>query len=82
MKQEIRIKRAYEPAQSNDGFRVLADGMWPRGVRKEDLHGKLWARQIAPSKKLRQWFGHDPKRWTQFRERYEAEIIEAAKGSL
>lgn len=74
MKQAVRVKRAYEPAARSDGFRVLVDRVWPRGVRKEDLHVKIWAKEIAPSTALRKWFGHDPKRWAEFRRRYLAEL--------
>lgn len=93
MADEVRIKRAYDAPARGDGYRVLVDRVWPRGVSKEDLHLKLWAKELAPSTKLRQWFGHDPKRWNEFRERYEWElmdakceaqirdIIDAAKGS-
>lgn len=78
MKPRVLIKRAYERADRSDGFRVLVDRVWPRGVRKEDLHVKLWAKEIAPSAKLRAWFGHDPERWSQFRERYRAELRDPA----
>lgn len=74
MRHEIVIKRAYEPASKADGFRVLVDRLWPRGVSKADLHVKIWAREIAPSTELREWFGHDPDRWTDFRKRYRAEL--------
>lgn len=72
--QEVHVKRAYEPARRSDGFRVLVDRVWPRGVRKEDLRVRLWAKDIAPSTQLRQWFGHDPARWTEFKKRYQAEL--------
>jgi uncharacterized protein YeaO (DUF488 family) len=74
VKHEITIKRAYEDAKATDGFRVLVDRLWPRGVSKERLHVKLWAKDIAPSTKLRTWFAHDPDRWTEFRKRYEKEL--------
>lgn len=74
MAHEIRIKRAYEPQARGDGYRVLVDRVWPRGLRKEDLHVKLWAKELGPSTELRQWFGHDPKRWKQFVERYKTEL--------
>lgn len=74
---QIRIKRVYEPAAKDDGFRVLVDRVWPRGISKEEAHLNLWAKNIAPSTKLRQWFGHDPDRWTEFQKRYEEELREA-----
>jgi uncharacterized protein YeaO (DUF488 family) len=73
-KHEIRIKRAYDAPARGDGFRVLVDRVWPRGLSKDDLQIDLWVKEIAPSTKLRQWFGHDPERWMEFRERYEREL--------
>jgi uncharacterized protein YeaO (DUF488 family) len=71
---EIRIRRAYDPPSRGDGFRVLVDRVWPRGVSKQDLQLDQWAKEIAPSTRLRQWFGHDPERWQKFQERYFAEL--------
>lgn len=70
----IRIKRAYEPARPADGHRVLVDRLWPRGLSKERAHLDEWAKDIAPSDALRRWFGHDPRRWEKFRERYLGEL--------
>jgi uncharacterized protein YeaO (DUF488 family) len=70
----IRLKRAYEPAASGDGTRVLVDRLWPRGVRKADAALDGWAKELAPSTALRQWFGHDPARWPEFQKRYREEI--------
>ncbi|HTB72711.1 MAG TPA: DUF488 domain-containing protein [Polyangiaceae bacterium] len=70
----VRIKRAYEPARPADGHRVLVDRLWPRGVSKERAHLDEWLKDIAPSDALRKWFGHDPRRWEQFRERYLREL--------
>lgn len=71
----IRIKRVYEPAAPEDGYRVLVDKLWPRGVRKEALRYDLWARQITPTPELRTWFHADPgARWPEFRRRYMAEL--------
>ncbi len=70
----IRIKRIYEPAEQKDGFRVLVDRLWPRGVSKDKARINLWLRDVAPSSALRIWFGHDPERWTEFRARYHAEL--------
>ena len=72
----IRIKRVYEPPARGDGFRVLVDRLWPRGVKKEAGLMDAWARDLAPSTELRKWFGHEPGRWTEFRSRYRAELKE------
>jgi len=73
-KPDIQIKRAYLPASPDDGVRVLVDRLWPRGVRKSDLAIAQWAKEVAPSTELRQWFGHDPDKWGEFRRRYRAEL--------
>ncbi len=70
----LRIKRVYEPVGSKDGLRILIDGLWPRGIRKDDPRVGTWLRAIAPSSELRTWFGHDPMRWEAFRARYAAEL--------
>ena len=70
----VLLKRAYEPAGRRDGERVLVERLWPRGVRKEALHVSWWAKDVAPSTALRQWFGHDPVRWPEFVRRYRAEL--------
>ena len=70
----IRLKRAYEPAVASDGRRVLVERLWPRGVTKQRLRLDQWAKDVAPSPALRRWFGHDPRRWTEFRRRYFAEL--------
>lgn len=75
----IRLKRAYEPAGRDDGTRVLVDRLWPRGVRKADAAVHRWAKELAPSTTLRKWFGHDPERWQEFRERYMREVREQAE---
>ena len=83
MKHEIQVKRAYEPASRGDGFRVLVDRVWPRGVSKDELHLREWAKDIAPSTQLRQWFGHDPSRWSEFRDRYKKELAnDAARDAI
>ncbi len=71
---EIRLKRAYEEPGENDGTRVLVDRIWPRGVSKERLKLAVWVKEIAPSPELRQWFGHEPERWDEFKRRYFAEL--------
>ena len=70
----IQIKRAYEPPAPGDGKRILLDRLWPRGVRKEVLALDQWAKELAPSTELRQWFGHDPALWIEFRRRYAVEL--------
>jgi uncharacterized protein YeaO (DUF488 family) len=70
----LRIKRACEPSKPEDGERYLVDRLWPRGVRKGALALKDWLKDVAPSDKLRRWFGHDPARWDGFRLRYRAEL--------
>ncbi len=70
----IRIKRAYDPAAPSDGTRILVDRLWPRGVKKSEADIAQWMKEIAPSNELRKWFGHDPKRWEEFRRRYKAEL--------
>ena len=70
----VRLKRVYEPAAPEDGVRVLVDRLWPRGLRKADAPIDRWMKDIAPSTQLRQWFGHDPERWPEFRRRYTREL--------
>lgn len=72
----IAIKRAYEPAAKSDGVRILVDRVWPRGISKEELKLHAWKKELAPSTPLRKWFGHDPKRWSEFKRRYRAELKE------
>ena len=87
------IKRIYEPANPNDGYRVLVDRLWPRGVSRQKAALDDWMKDIAPSTELRQWFGHEPSRWVEFQRRYKAELRQhgtdldrlrgiAAKGTL
>lgn len=70
----IRLKRAYEPADPGDGTRILVDRLWPRGVSRLDAALDLWEKELAPSAELRVWFGHDPARWMEFQIRYADEI--------
>lgn len=70
----IRIKRAYEARARGDGRRILVERLWPRGLRKEDLHADAWMKEVAPSAALRQWFGHKVERWDEFRRRYKKEL--------
>lgn len=74
MATDVRIKRAYDPPAASDGYRVLIDRVWPRGVKREELRIDDWARDLAPSAELRRWFGHDPARFDEFRARYRAEL--------
>lgn len=73
---DVRTKRAYEPATASDGYRVLIDRLWPRGVTRERAHLDEWARELAPSADLRGWFAHDPARFAEFRRRYTSELGE------
>ncbi len=70
----IRIKRVYEPPTPDDGFRVLVDRLWPRGLTKEAAALNLWLKEIAPSHELRKWFHKDAARWHEFQARYRAEL--------
>ena len=70
----FRIKRAYAPPRPEDGTRVLVDRLWPRGLAKDAAAVDLWLKEVAPSKELRQWFGHDPARWKSFSAKYLKEL--------
>jgi uncharacterized protein YeaO (DUF488 family) len=70
----IRLKRAYDPPAKDDGFRVLVDRVWPRGMTRQQLQVEDWLKDVAPSTELRRWFGHDPRRWDEFRKRYGEEL--------
>lgn len=70
----IVTKRAYEPAAAADGYRVLIDRLWPRGVSKAKARLDAWEKDIAPSRELREWYGHDPAKWPEFRRRYTREL--------
>lgn len=72
----IQLKRVYDPATANDGFRVLVDRLWPRGVSKEKAALGLWLKEVAPSDELRKWFGHDPAKFDEFKTRYEKELAD------
>ncbi len=89
----IRIKRAYEEPDEEDGTRILVDRLWPRGLTKEKARVDLWLKDVAPSTELRKWFAHDPAKWAEFRSRYLEELKrnkeqlsllrqEAAKGTV
>src|SRR4051794_10767928 len=77
----IQLKRAYDPRGPSDGYRVLVDRLWPRGLSKEEAHFDAWLKDLAPSEGLRKWFGHEPERFREFRRRYEEELAaEPARG--
>jgi uncharacterized protein YeaO (DUF488 family) len=71
---DVRLKRAYEPASPEDGYRVLIDRLWPRGVSRQQAKLDDWDNELAPSTELRRWFGHDPSRFEEFRRRYVQEL--------
>jgi uncharacterized protein YeaO (DUF488 family) len=73
-KPDIHLKRAYEPPSPDEGRRILVARLWPRGLRKADAAIDRWVKEITPSSDLRRWFGHDPSRWEEFRQRYRAEL--------
>lgn len=89
----VDVRRVYDDATGRDGYRVLVDRLWPRGVAKTALRFDTWSKDIAPSSELRRWFGHDPSRFDEFSRRYRAElrqqpaaqavsdVLEAARGS-
>jgi len=74
-KYQVKLKRAYEKPEKSDGFRVLIDRLWPRGISKEKAKIDLWLKDIAPSNELRKWFGHDPEKWLEFQKRYKKELV-------
>lgn len=72
----VKLKRAYDNSAASDGTRILIDRLWPRGVKKVDAAIDQWAKDLAPSTALREWFGHEPARWQGFRDRYAKEVHE------
>lgn len=72
----IKIKRVYEKPEPADGFRILVDRLWPRGLTKEKAAADLWLKDIAPSTELRKWFHHDPEKWKEFQKKYRQELKE------
>ncbi len=70
----IMTKRIYESAETSDGFRVLVDRLWPRGVKKENAEIDIWLKEVAPSNELRKWFNHEPQKWNEFQKRYSKEL--------
>jgi len=73
---DVRLARVYDPPGRDDGFRVLVDRLWPRGVRREDAHLDAWLKEVAPSPGLRTWWDHDPERMAEFAVRYRAELAD------
>jgi uncharacterized protein YeaO (DUF488 family) len=71
----IKIKRVYDSPSTEDGFRILIDRLWPRGMSKEKAHLDFWMKEIAPSEELRQWFSHEPRKWEEFQKRYQKELL-------
>lgn len=78
----VASKRAYEPAADSDGYRVLIDRLWPRGVSKVSARIDAWEKDIAPSAGLRKWYGHDPLKWPEFQKRYKAELKASAAAAV
>jgi uncharacterized protein YeaO (DUF488 family) len=75
----VQIKRAYDVAEPGDGYRILIDHVWPRGISRERAQLDEWARELAPSDELRKWFDHEPTRFARFRERYRRELAGQAE---
>jgi uncharacterized protein YeaO (DUF488 family) len=75
----IKLKRAYEKPSRDDGSRILVERLWPRGLTKESAAVDLWLKEVAPSAKLRKWFGHDPAKWEEFKKRYWKELVESVE---
>lgn len=76
---KITLKRIYDKPSDEDGFRILVDRIWPRGVSKQDAHIDKWLKDIAPSTELRKWFAHDPDKWPEFKKRYFNQLKEHAE---
>ena len=75
----VQIKRIYEDYEDADGYRILVDRLWPRGISKDKAHVDEWVKEIAPSSELRQWFNHEPERYTEFKTKYKQELKEKAE---
>ena len=74
MQKKLFLKRVYEKSSKDDGYRILVDRLWPRGLKKSEAKIDLWLKEIAPSNELRKWFGHDPTKWSHFRTKYNKEL--------
>ena len=70
----IQCKRVYEQASPDDGYRILVDRLWPRGIKKDEAEVDHWMKELAPSNELREWFGHDPGKWEEFKKRFYREL--------
>jgi uncharacterized protein YeaO (DUF488 family) len=70
----VKLKRVYDPVSRTDGTRFLVERLWPRGLSKERVHATAWLKEVGPSTELRQWFNHDPEKWSRFRTRYFREL--------
>ena len=70
----IELKRVYDPASESDGYRILVDRLWPRGLTEESARVDLWLRRLAPTTELRKWYSHDAEKWPEFQKRYESEL--------
>lgn len=77
---KVHLKRIYDEAAEADGFRILVDRLWPRGVSKDKACLDLWLKELAPSTELRKWFDHDPKKWTGFKRKYTTELSKNVEG--
>lgn len=78
----INLKRIYDNPEENDGYRILVDGLWPRGVSKDEANLDLWMKDIAPTDTLRKWFGHKEERWGAFKTRYKRQLNTDKRGKL
>ena len=78
----VAIKRVYEKPVKSDGQRILVDGLWPRGFSRSELKIERWMRELAPSAALRKWYGHEPKKWDEFRRRYRRELAASPRMEL
>ncbi|MEX6687298.1 DUF488 domain-containing protein [Danxiaibacter flavus] len=78
MKNTIKIKRLYDTPEKGDGFTILIDRLWPRGMSKQEAYWDVWLKEIAPSSELRKWFNHEPEKWQAFKKAYEEELKDSA----
>ena len=78
----VTMKRIYDGVTSDDGFRVLVERLWPRGVSKEAVRLDAWEKAVAPSDELRRWYGHDPEKWEEFQTRYREELRDPAAQTI
>lgn len=76
---DVRVRRAYDPAENEDGQRILVDRLWPRGMKKADAHLDEWCKDVAPSTELRTWYGHEPAKFEEFSRRYRTELEDPAR---